>query len=334
MNRSTQHFDKLVSKALDSSLSPTESDLLESLLNDNIALQRRYCKIILNESLLHWEESAKVEKDTNIISFPIWPIAASAAAIFVCMLSAWILHNLVSPHFSNSDEAEIFVDYTTPAIDQTTNFKQILAKNVQISPVSSARRVVEKSREIIKMITIGDESTLGLSLLDYKGRKAMSFERKLSTSTSNGVMPLKDGEMIQMTEMDIDPVTQLSSTFEVLRIYEFDKEDLPSLVDVESSIHINQSFSDTSDETEFVLSLHALGNDASHPLSEIGFSNEAMFSDNDQSTWEKIDTSLSIPEGTEYLVVSLTAKKSGLGALNSYQHEFFADELEVTFVGI
>ena len=147
-------------------------------------------------------------------------------------------------------------------------------------------------------------------------------------------MPLKDGEMIQLTEMDIDPVAQLSSTFEVLRIYEFDKEDLPSLIDVESSIHINQSFSDTSDETEFVLSLHALGNDASHPLSEIGSSNEAMFSDNDQSTWEKIDTSLSIPEATEYLVVSLTAKKSGLGALNSYQHEFFADELEVTFVGI
>ena len=333
MNQSTQHFDKLVSKALDSSLSSTESDLLKSLLNDSIALQRRYCKIILNESLLHWEESVKVEKDTNIISFPIWPIAASAAAIFVCMLSAWILHSLVFPHFSNSAEAEIFVDYTTPAIDQTTNFNQILAKNVQRSPVSSAR-VVEKSMEIIKMITIGDESTLGLSLLDDDGRKAMSLERKLSTSTSNGVMPLKDGEMIQLTEMDIDPVAQLSSTFEVLRIYEFDKEDLTSLIDVETSIHINQSFSDTSDETEFVLSLHALGNDASHPLSEIGSSNEAMFSDNDQSTWEKIDTSLSIPEGTEYLVVSLTAKKSGLGALNSYQHEFFADELEVTFVGI
>ena len=333
MNRSTQHFDKLVSKALDSSLSSTESDLLKSLLNDSIALQRRYCKIILNESLLHWEESVKVEKDTKIISFPIWPIAASVAAIFVCMLSAWILHSLVFPHFSNSAEAEIFVDYTTPAIDQTTNFNQILAKNVQRSPVSSAR-VVEKSMEIIKMITIGDESTLGLSFLDDDGRKAMSLERKLSTSTSNGVMPLKDGEMIQLTEMDIDPVAQLSSTFEVLRIYEFDKEDLTSLIDIETSIHINQSFSDTSDETEFVLSLHALGNDASHPLSEIGSSNEAMFSDNDQSTWEKIDTSLSIPEGTEYLVVSLTAKKSGLGALNSYQHEFFADELEVTFVGI
>ena len=333
MNQSTQHFDKLVSKALDSSLSSTESDLLKSLLNDSIALQRRYCKIILNESLLHWEESVKVEKDTNIISFPIWPIAASVAAIFVCMLSAWILHSLVFPHFSSSAEAEIFVDYTTPAIDQTTNFNQILAKNVQRSPVSSAR-VVEKSMEIIKMITIGDESTLGLSFLDDDGRKAMSLERKLSTSTSNGVMPLKDGEMIQLTEMDIDPVAQLSSTFEVLRIYEFDKEDLTSLIDIETSIHINQSFSDTSDETEFVLSLHALGNDASHPLSEIGSSNEAMFSDNDQSTWEKIDTSLSIPEGTEYLVVSLTAKKSGLGALNSYQHEFFADELEVTFVGI
>ena len=225
MNRSTQHFDKLVSKALDSSLSSTESDLLKSLLNDSIALQRRYCKIILNESLLHWEESVKVEKDTNIISFPIWPIAASAAAIFVCMLSAWILHSLVFPHVSNSTESEIFVDYRTPAIDQTTNFNQILAKNVQRSPVSSAR-VVEKSMEIIKMITIGDESTLGLSFLDDDGRKAMSLERKLSTSTSNGVMPLKDGEMIQLTEMDIDPVAQLSSTFEVLRIYEFDKEDL------------------------------------------------------------------------------------------------------------
>jgi len=48
----------------------------------------------------------------------------------------------------------------------------------------------------------------------------------------------------------------------------------------------------------------------------------------------EIDASFSLPYGTEYLVVSLAAKKSGLGALNADKHEFFADELELSFVGI
>ena len=109
---------------------------------------------------------------------------------------------------------------------------------------------------------------------------------------------------------------------------------LSNSADVETAVHINQSFSDTSDQTEFVLSLHALGSENNQPISEIASSAEVLISDNDQSTWEKIDASFSLPYGTEYLVISLAAKKSGLGALNADKHEFFADELELSFVGI
>ena len=62
MNKGTKDFDKLVSKALDSTLTVDESDRLESLLSGNTELQRRYCKTILLESLFHWEDSKAEDK--------------------------------------------------------------------------------------------------------------------------------------------------------------------------------------------------------------------------------------------------------------------------------
>ena len=180
----------------------------------------------------------------------------------------------------------------------------------------------------------GSEVLNGSSIMIDNGFTVLSFEEKLSTSTSSGVMPLNDGQMLQMSEMDVDPVAQKSSSVEILRIYELNEMRLSNSADVETAVHINQSFSDTSDQTEFVLSLHALGSENNQPISEIASSAEVLISDNDQSTWEKIDASFSLPDGTEYLVVSLAAKKSGLGALNADKHEFFADELELSFVGI
>ena len=122
--------------------------------------------------------------------------------------------------------------------------------------------------------------------------------------------------------------------FETLRVYDMTSSD-QNLNYVDAVIHINQSFTEMSDSTEFApLSLHALSSPRKDSLIQIESSSQTIFSDNDQSTWERVDTSLSIPEGTDFLVVALSARKSGPSALNAHHQEFFGDELDVAFLGI
>ena len=334
MNKGTKDFDKLVSKALDSTLTVDESDRLESLLSGNPELQRRYCKTILLESLFHWEDSNADIKDEKVTAFPIWSIASSIAAIFVCMLSAWVIHNFTIFPSEISEEADSALNPNLFEQKKDTFNTFASSRYPKSSFKLPSLSVLEKSKDIINTIKSGSEVFNGSSIMIDNGFTVLSFEEKLSTSTSSGVMPLNDGQMLQMSEMDVDPVAQKSSSVEILRIYELNEMGLSNSTDVETAVHINQSFSDTSDQTEFVLSLHALGSENNQPISEIASSAEVLISDNDQSTWEKIDASFSLPYGTEYLVVSLAAKKSGLGALHADKHEFFADELELSFVGI
>ena len=334
MNESTKIFDKLVSKALDSNITEVESNELKSLLNGSKDLQKRYCKTILIESLFHWEDSLEEISDKKIISFPLWPYVASVAAIFVCIFSAWIIHSLDLSRAVNS-------------LDTEPNAGKNIAESNLVSPENYASKDVpsaafstlplsmfKKSIDIIDNPFIERGGSFQGTISIESGVTVVSFEQELSTSTSNGVMPLIDGQMLQMNEMEIDPVSQESSSVEILRIYDLNDIELSRYTDIETSIHINQSYSETSDPTEFVLSLHALAKEENHSLSEIGSSSEALISDNEQSTWEKIDVSFSLPEGTDYLVVSLTANKSGLGALKAHQNKFFADELELTFARI
>ena len=333
MNENTDYFDKLVSKALDSSLTFTETEKLQSLLKSSKALQKRYCNTILLESLLHWEDTEVTASDEKVIPFPIWPFAASFAAVFICMLSAWAIY-----HFSIR-KAVVF-DKFDPYVDSKAFDSQpspSMSKLSIESPLPSLKHsssLIDKARSIIANLTDGSEITPGLSLFAEETFTVISLEQKLSTPTIHGVMPLRDGNMLQLSDMDIDPNTRKSSVFETLRIYEFKEIESLYDIDVDASIHINQSYSDVSDQTEFVLSLHALTNAEDRALTEIGSSAQAITSDNDQSTWEKIDTTFSLPVGTEYLVVSLAAKKSGLGALSAHKHNFFADELELSFAGI
>ena len=69
-------------------------------------------------------------------------------------------------------------------------------------------------------------------------------------------------------------------------------------------------------------------------FNELSSTEQMIYGDNDQTTWEKVDTGFAIPDGTEYLVVSLKAKKHGPSALTANKHDFFADELEISFAGI
>ena len=94
MKTTTHHFDKLVSKALDSTITEAEGDHLRAILKEYPSFQKRYCRAILIESLFHWEEVEESSSlDTKIIAFPYWAQALSFAAVLICLLSAWLLHD-------------------------------------------------------------------------------------------------------------------------------------------------------------------------------------------------------------------------------------------------
>ena len=94
-------------------------------------------------------------------------------------------------------------------------------------------------------MTDGSEITPGLSLFE---ETFTLISLGSITPTIHGVMPLRDGNMLQLSDMDIDPNTRKSSVFETLRIYEFKAIESLDDIDVDASIHINQSYSDVSDQ--------------------------------------------------------------------------------------
>ena len=332
MKTTTHHFDKLVSKALDSTITEVEGDHLKAILKEHPSLQKRYCKTILIESLLHWEnveESSSL--DTKIITFPFWTYGLSVAAVIVCLLSAWLLHDFNSQ--DGTHKADALIANLSEKKSTLTSMPSSNSRKFLPSESSSASKIINKASECINDSLLPNASNSKSTLLFQDGLALMSIESKLSTSATNGIMPLYDGEMMKLGAMEINPVSRAAETVETLRVYDMTSTD-QHFKSVDAVIHINQSFTEISDATEFVLSLHALSSPQDDILIQVESSSQTIFSDNDQTTWERVDTSISIPRGTDYLVVALSAKKTGPSALNAHHQEFFGDELDVAFLGI
>jgi len=333
MKTTTHHFDKLVSKALDSTITEAEGDHLRAILKEHPSFQKRYCKAILIESLFHWEDVEEPPAlDTKIISFPYWAHALSFAAVLICLLSAWLLHDTDSQ--AGTHKADVLTANLSER--KNTNFSSKPSINKEkflLGESSSSNNVINKASEYINEF-LSPNAVNSKSSLQFKdGLAMMSIESKLSTSSMSGIMPLSDGEMMKLGAMEINPVSRNAEIVETLRVYDMTSSD-QNFKSVDAVIHINQSFTEMSDATEFVLSLHALSSPRKDSLIQVESSSQTIFSDNDQSTWERVDTSISIPRGTDYLVVALSARKSGPSALNAHHQEFFGDELDVAFLGI
>lgn len=332
MKTTTHHFDKLVSKALDSNITEVEGDHLKAILKEHPSFQKRYCKAILIESLLHWEDVEESSSlDTKIITFPLWTYGLSVAAVIVCLLSAWLLHDFNSQ--VGTHKADVLTANLSEKKSYLTSTLSSNSRKVLPNESSSDSKIINKASECINDSLLPNASNSKSTLLFQDGLALMSIESKLSTSATSGIMPLSDGEMMKLGAMEINPVSREAETVETLRVYDMTSTD-QHFKSVDAVIHINQSFTEISDATEFVLSLHALSSPQEDILIQVESSSQTIFSDNDQTTWERVDTSISIPHGTDYLVVALSAKKTGPSALNAHHQEFFGDELDVAFLGI
>ncbi|MBT4665407.1 MAG: hypothetical protein HOB63_02725 [Opitutae bacterium] len=58
-----------------------------------------------------------------------------------------------------------------------------------------------------------------------------------------------------------------------------------------------------------------------------------MNSDLNPKTWERVESEIELPEGTDFVVVSLSAQKEGAQALLPNLSGHYADGLEIAMAG-
>lgn len=334
MNSTQKHFDKLVSQALEGTIKTKEFEDLRAMLSDNESLQRRYFSFVRNESILHWEQTTLEQNDPEkLISFPWIHQVASLAAVIVCLISAWLIHS----NFSKALDVNSH-DFSSNPDD--TNEPSIVIASRTLTSDRDSDSIHLVSNEAVKVASFisslrsNDPLIEGGELLHDGTFKYVRADDYLSTSAISGVLPMKDGQMIQFSDMEIDEVNRIAEVSETMRVYELEGHTFSPNNVVDASVHFNESFSALSDTTEFSLSLHAIDGNEKGDYVEVSASEQILLGDNDQTTWEKADTFLTIPDGADYLVVSLRARKHGADAFSTNHNQLFADELEISFTGI
>ena len=334
MNSTQKQFDKLVSQALEGTIKTKDFEDLRAMLIDNESLQRRYFSFVRNESILHWEQSTLEQNyPEKLISFPWIQQVASIAAVIVCLISAWLIHL----NFSNAlDESshDFSSNPNNTHESSTVVSSRTLTSNTGYDSKHLVSNEAVKVAAFISSLQSNDSSIEGGELLQGAPFKHVRADDYLSTPAVSGVLPMKDGQMIQFSDMELDEVNRIAEVSETMRVYELEGHTFSPNNVVDASVHFNESFSALSDTTEFSLSLHAIDGNEKGDYVEVSASEQILLGDNDQTTWEKADTFLTIPDGADYLVVSLRARKHGADAFSSNHNQLFADELEISFTGI
>ena len=336
MKSSINDFDILVSKALDGMLLPDEQEKLRKLLLSSTDLQRRYCKFVRNESIFYWEQPQKSSKfSDNLIAFPKLSVVATIAAVFLCLASAWLIHTSTS---SDAMHVESSVSFASGSENDkiSSSFNTFLETDSFAKAGDSAIKST-KALECIELLEKEEmkKAFVGEGLLSMQdGLAYVRTDEYLATSSTDGVLPLNDESMIQFSEMKIDHVAKTAEVSETLRVYNLSDTNLSPSSVVDAVVHFNQSDSSFNNYTEFSITLSAIESQTQGVYSELRNSIETVIADNDLSSWEKTETTMQIPPNTDYLVVSLTAKKFGPEAFIANKQKFFADELNLSFVGI
>ena len=329
-----EDFDRLICKAFDDSLSTQEFVVLKKLLKDE-SNQKRYCKHVLIESLLHWEEIPSLTNEkTSIFEFRNWTLVSSIAAILVCIASAWFVHK--SKHDFVNTPLMIAHKHTVPAEKSRVSYENPSSESFTHSNHNFFNKDlhIKNFRKYLRSISNKEYLEFEGKFTEIDGNLCFTREELIQTSAKAGVYPLVGSKMLNFRNFDLNIDLNSAESVETLRIYDLREESFEKIHTVDASIHFNQSFASHSDTTEFSISLHAISENATGDFTQLDVSSQSTLFNHDQTKWERVDSEIFIPEGTEYLIVSLSAKKYGPEALLANSQECFADDLQVNFIGI
>ena len=123
-----------------------------------------------------------------------------------------------------------------------------------------------------------------------------------------------------------------SETLQGLDVRELSYEKPSHITKLDAEVYFNKGASVLADSTEFSLSVHALKNNENLEKKSIGMSKNSLHVDSSLITWEKVESQLVIPPGTEFLVVALSARQEGTGALLPTGNGYYADHLKINLM--
>ena len=334
-------IDQLTSKLIDQLLSDDESKRLSELLKTDSTCRSRYSYLMLQESLLHWEESdglslrQPTEKSANIINFSA---IISLAASIVILVSVWFGYTYLGEGTGSENKILLGDDvFTQSSVTHSNPSRQNLAEAApRFSPRFLAGiRSNDANNEAIRGIEIleNEESFADGGLIMIE-RDIASWTRQdyLSVPAEMGVLPYRGDRMIKFSEMEEDVDAQsaeVSETIQVLDLRKLHEVVNKGEASFDAEVHFNQGVGPADDSTEFSLSFHAISGGLGQPKRTIAHRQNPLKSDVSPQTWEKLETEFAVPEGTDFVVVALSAKKTGSDALVSNLTGYYADQLNL-----
>ena len=365
-----QDLDRLVIQLFDESLSQADKEILEKVIRDNPEARRRYADLATLESMLHWE-FAGVESDVNtlrdtlIIDFSAWlrPTMALAACFVAALIGWWVIdqgvpvvdaeHEIASRPLSHSslitrtnspeeqsslDMGNLFVTKEPNTIVFGSETSEVLVSSIK---PSSTVNLARQDREALLDAAYGLEileSGQGFGEGGYVEVKenvtAWRTEDALRVGEEFGVQPYKGGNMLRFSRMEVDVFgkkAEVSELVSVLDVRSLGANLVNGKTVVKSSVCFNQGVGIADGSTSFALSLHAIKREGQVSLATRR--EEAIVnSDVNPKTWERVESEIELPEGTDFVVVALSAQKEGSQALLPNLSGYYADGLEIAMV--
>jgi hypothetical protein len=334
---SFEELDQLTSKTLDEIATASDLKRLEELITSSKSMRKRYASLVTQESLLHWETGRVVdfEEETvpkrKIINFPIF---ASAAAAIVALVSAWGFSKQ-SPHggntqqiSSNNSEIKQFASMGFGE-DKEPNF-QPLPFTIESTTFSDSRNqsIAVSAIELLESGKSFDDEAIVKIDNDFT---TWDRTEHLTVPAENGILPLDGAGMIKLSDMVVNVDTQTASVQETLQVV--DIRGLSPLLSskIDAEISLNKGATAYPQSTEFELSVEALKGEVGEDKRSMGSISNALIADTDQATWENLTSSFDVPEGTDFLVVSVRARIEGPESLLPNPSGNYADSLRVSF---
>jgi hypothetical protein len=157
----------------------------------------------------------------------------------------------------------------------------------------------------------------------------------LSVPAENGILPMQGEEMIKLPSMNVDVHAQkaeISETLQVVDVRKINSQSQNITAYLQTSLFVNKEIDLTGDPTEFALSFHAIASDENNENTSIGHQDFFLNSDVNPSTWEELKQDFILPTGTEFVIVSMSARKEGPHALLPDIGGHYADGLSINLL--
>jgi hypothetical protein len=158
----------------------------------------------------------------------------------------------------------------------------------------------------------------------------------LSVPSENGILPKTGDKMIRFSSLEVNENIQMAEVSETIQILDFrefnSKQPLADNAFLQTSVFFNKETNLYGDETEFSLSFHAVKSNSPNENLTIGHQTNSLESDINPNSWEELRSEFYLPEGTDFVVVSMSAQMEGSNSLLPNLEGHYADGLSINLL--